>query len=97
MIRVMRLSSSVRKRRLNREDLLHVKAAECWLALGNLEEANREVEGIRPRNRWHPDVRKIRARIEAATRYVRATISNDRILQPHWDRAEVGEEAEYAA
>lgn len=74
-----------RKRRLNRDDSLRVRAAHCWLALGNLEEANREMESIRPRNWRHPEVQEVSARIEAVTRYVRTRISNHRILQPSWD------------
>jgi hypothetical protein len=83
-----------KKRTLNRHDSLHIKAAQCWLALGNLEEANREMESVHPRNRRHPDVQDAWAQIEAATRYVRTIVSNDRILQPHWDSAEFEYEPE---
>ena len=74
-----------RRQPLNRDDQLHIKAAECWLALGNLEEANREIEGIRPRNRNHPDVQKICSDIHAVTRYVNLRISDNTILEPYWD------------
>jgi hypothetical protein len=70
---------------LDRHDLLHVKAAECRLALGNVGEANREVESIRPRNRRHREVRRIRERIRAATHYIQSIIADNRILHPHWD------------
>ena len=72
-------------RPLNRHDLLHVKAAECWLALGKLEEANREIESIRPHNKRHPEVRRISSSLAAATRYVQALIPDNRILEPNWD------------
>src|SRR4051812_4788286 len=46
----MEAIQTAKERPLNTHDLLHVRAAECWLALGNLDEANREVENIRPRS-----------------------------------------------
>ena len=76
---------SERKRPLNAHDLLHVRAAECWLALGNLDEADREVDNIRPRSRRHPEVRKICERIRASTRYIQSIIADNRILKPGWD------------
>lgn len=76
---------SRRERPLNTHDLLHVRAAECWLALGELDEANREVENIRPRNRRHSEVRKVCERIRASTRYLQSIIADNRILRPGWD------------
>jgi hypothetical protein len=74
-----------RSRPLNPHDQLHVKAAECWLALGNLEEANREIESIRPQNRHHPEVEKVCSDIHAVTHYVTMRISDNDILEPYWD------------
>jgi len=74
-----------RERPLNTHDLLHVRAAECWLALGDLNEATREVENIRPRSRRHPEVRKLCERIRASTRHIQSIISDNRILKPGWD------------
>jgi len=75
---------------------LHIKALQCWLSLGNLEEANREMEAIHPRNRRHPDVKRADAELQAATRHVRMIINDDRILHPRWDSRRVEEDAEYA-
>lgn len=50
------------------EDLLHFKAAEGWLDLGNLVEANNELEQIEPSSRAHPDVLEMRCRIYEAAR-----------------------------
>jgi len=50
--------------------LLHIKAAECWLALGLPSEANREVEGIQPVSRAHEQVQRVCEKIRAATRTV---------------------------
>ena len=90
-------STPTRTRPLNHEDSLHLKAVQCWLALGNLEEANREMESIHPRNRRHPEVQRVGADLEAATRHVRMTINNDRILHPQWDYDAVQAETEYAS
>jgi len=78
---------SRKERPLNTHDLLHVRAAECWLALGNLDEANREVENIRPRNRRHPEVLKLCNRIRSTTRYIQSIIADNRILKPGWDKS----------
>src|SRR5437867_318958 len=79
---IVRVMKQIRRRErpLNTPDLLHVRAAECWLALGDLDEANREVENIRPRSRRHSEVRKLCDQIRASTRYVQSIISDYRIL-----------------
>lgn len=47
-----------------------LQAAEGWLALGNLLEANEELERISPTLRAHPEVLEIRCRIyEAAEQW----------------------------
>ena len=56
------------QRPLDADDLLHVKAAECWLALGEVTEANRELENVRPGSRRHPEVKKVGEQIRAASR-----------------------------
>ena len=55
------------ERPLNPDDLLHIKAAENWLALGEVTEASRELENVRPRNRRHPEVKKVGEQIRAAS------------------------------
>ena len=55
------------KRPLDADDFLHVKAAENWLALGEVTEASRELENVRPRNRRHPEVKKVGEQIRAAS------------------------------
>jgi hypothetical protein len=77
--------SRSRRRPLNRTDSLHVRAAHCWIALGNLEQAQGEIQSVRPRNRRHPEVQSVYAELEAATRYVTTLIQDDRILAPYWD------------
>jgi len=76
---------SKRRRLLNPHDQLHVKAAECWLALGNLEEANREIENIHPQHRHHPEVEEVCSDINAVTRYVAMRIPDNEIIEPYWD------------
>ena len=46
----------------------HLEAAEGWLELGNLLEANEELEQIAPRFRAHPDVLHVRCRVYAAAK-----------------------------
>ena len=62
-----------------------MRAAEYWLALGNLEEAARELESIQWSRRKHPRVREIRDQIEAQTQKVKMIIRDDCILEPYWD------------
>jgi hypothetical protein len=73
------------KRRLGLKHALHVKAAEYWLALGNVEEAAREVKQIQYSRRKHPQVRQIQQKIEAQTELVKTVIRDDCILEPYWD------------
>jgi hypothetical protein len=73
------------RRRLGLKHALRVRAAEYWLALGNAEEAAREVEKIQWSRRKHPDVRQIQNKIEAHTEYVKTVIQDDCILEPYWD------------
>ena len=50
---------------LSPPDLLHLRAAEGWLELGNQIEAFEELELISPRLRVHPDVLELRWQIYA--------------------------------
>jgi tetratricopeptide (TPR) repeat protein len=49
-------------------DLFFLQAAEGWFELGNLDEANNELEQISSRKRTHPDVLRLRWRIQARSR-----------------------------
>lgn len=51
---------------LSSPDSAHLKAAEGWLDLGNLLEADAELDQIAAENRAHPDVLQLRWRIYAA-------------------------------
>ena len=73
------------RRKLGMKHVIHIRAAEYWLALGNLQEASREVEKIQWSRRKHPDVQRLQEKIEAQTRYVKAFIRDDCILEPFWD------------
>lgn len=60
---------------------IHVRAAEGWLELGNLAEANGELEKIPAKLRTHPDVLEVRWQIgaragqwEACLRLARAMV-----------------------
>ena len=74
------------KRRLGIRHALHVRAAEYWLALGNLEEASRELESIQWSRRKHPKVRELQHEIEAHTEMIKQVLRDDCILEPFWDR-----------
>ncbi len=74
------------KRRLGIRHALHVRAAEYWLALGNIEEASRELESIQWSRRKHPRVRELQSEIEAHTEMVKQVLRDDCILEPFWDR-----------
>ena len=50
---------------LKRIDLLHLKAAQGWLELGNSAEAEAELHEIGPETRKHPDVLEMRWKIYA--------------------------------
>jgi len=69
-------------KRLGFEQALHLKAAECWLALGKIEEARQEMTKI---THAHPDVSHVQKKIDAEIRYVRSLISDDVMLIPYWD------------
>jgi|SRR3954471_20066170 hypothetical protein len=73
------------RRRLGLKHALHVRAAEYWLALGNVEEAAREVRKIQWSRRKHPDVRQIQEKIEVHAQFVKTVIRDDCILEPYWD------------
>ena len=47
------------------KDRRHLKAAEGWLELGNVFEANEELENITPQMKAHPDVLCLRWQIYA--------------------------------
>jgi hypothetical protein len=67
---------------LDADDLLHVRAAECWLALGNLNEATQEVDRLPAGAQSHPEVERVLASLDTAHRYVRAVIRDNQILPP---------------
>jgi tetratricopeptide (TPR) repeat protein len=48
---------------LSHADKQHLRAAEGWFELGNLKEANAELDEIAPATRTHPDVLAMRVRI----------------------------------
>jgi predicted Zn-dependent protease len=50
---------------LEPQDLMHLNAADGWLGLGDLMEANAELEQITPAMRLHPDVLETRLNIYA--------------------------------
>jgi hypothetical protein len=54
------------RRRLGLKHAMRVRAAEYWLSLGKFEEASRELEGIQLSRRSHPEVQRMRARIQRA-------------------------------
>src|SRR2546423_8729533 len=68
-------------KRLGFKYALHLKAAECWLALGKIEEARHEMSKI---TRKHPAVAQVQRRIETEIRCVQRLISDDAILTPYW-------------
>ena len=53
------------RRRLGFRYAVHVQAAEYWLALGKPDEANAELQRIQLNRRNHPEVKRVRAMIEA--------------------------------
>jgi hypothetical protein len=56
------------RRRLGIKHAVHVQAAEYWLALGKLDEADRELQRIQLSRRNHPDVQRVREEIQRAAR-----------------------------
>jgi len=50
------------------QDRRHLKAAEGWLELGNVLEANEELENITPEMRAHPDVLCLRWQVYAGAK-----------------------------
>ena len=85
----MQVHLRMRTEPLKRRELLHLKAAEYWLALGNIEDAQRELEAIGGRHCRHPHVQAVFAKVEAATRYVAALIDDGQVLSPYWDNESV--------
>ncbi len=57
-----------RMKRLNIHDQRQLEAAEGWLGLGNLQEANAELEQLSPDMRRHPEVLNVRWQIQAMAR-----------------------------
>jgi predicted Zn-dependent protease len=55
-------------RLLEPPDLMHLRAAEGWLGLGNFVEANEELEKITPDERVHPRVLEVRYEVYAMAR-----------------------------
>jgi tetratricopeptide (TPR) repeat protein len=53
-------------KKLDWPDNHHLEAATGWLELENWAEANKELDRIAPRNRFHPDVLQVRCKIYAA-------------------------------
>ena len=68
------------KRPLGFEHCLHLKAAECWLALGEIEEARRELQKVA---RNHPDVVRAYQKIQAHIESVRISLPEE--VVPHSD------------
>ena len=58
--------SSVEIDSLAYPDGFHIRGAEGWLGLGNLDEANRELERIAPAHRTHPEVLLMRWQLQVA-------------------------------
>ena len=54
------------RQRLGLKHAIRVQAAEYWLALGKFDEANEELQRIQLSRRNHPEVLRMRARIERA-------------------------------
>jgi len=59
------------KRPLGFKQCLHLKAAECWLALGEIEEARRELQKVA---RNHPDAARAYQEIQAHIESVRISL-----------------------
>lgn len=51
------------RRRLGLRHAVHVQAAEYWLALGEPDEAERELQRIQFSRRRHPEVERVRREI----------------------------------
>lgn len=56
------------RRRLGLKHAVHVQAAEYWLSLGELDEAERELQRIQFSRRRHPEVERIRREIHEKLR-----------------------------
>ena len=54
------------QRRLGLKHAVRVQAAEYWLALGKFEEAEFELQRIQLSRRNHPEVQRMRERIQRA-------------------------------
>ena len=52
------------RRRLGVRHAVHVQAAEYWLALGEPDEAQRELQRIQFSRRRHPEVERVRREIQ---------------------------------
>ena len=52
------------RKRLGLKHAVHVQAAEYWLSLGELAEAERELQRIQFSRRRHPEVERIRREIQ---------------------------------
>lgn len=55
-------------KKLEHPDILHLRAADGWLGLGDYVSANNELDEITPELRAHPDVQLMRCRIYQAAR-----------------------------
>lgn len=66
------------RRRLGLRHAVHVQAAEYWLTLGEMEEAEKELQRIQFSRRRHPDVERMRQQIRErlATRQAGQTLSS---------------------
>ena len=53
---------------LQHPDLLYLEAAKGWIILGDLKEANRELDRITPPQQKHPDVLEVRFAIYSKAR-----------------------------
>jgi len=63
------------ERPLGFEQALHVKAVDYWLALGEFEEAERELREINPN---HPAVARARRKIRFCIEYARSLMPDER-------------------
>ena len=61
------------RRRLGLKHAVHVQAAEYWLTLGKLDEAWNELQRIQLNRRSHPEVQRVRERIQLEARKVGQT------------------------
>ena len=62
----MAIRTMVKPRRLRLQDAILLKCAQCWLALGIVEEAQRELRKLNPRAALHPEALKVFRELQQA-------------------------------